>query len=198
MLAGNVYGTADLAIKPAYLFQIVASQKRNTIYRTYLKHRPERDSSGKNTGSFKEMNIRVARQPAESLTTFEAIEQHFDRHSRLSARISLVQQANIAVEIEFPVKHLNLQRANKCFHVETGPILFPTTIHPGWATDESMPAFNPAFIHFNRLDLMEITLRVPTQAGLRKTRFLSETLKLSAKITLMAGADIQNGNLNDD
>ena len=186
VLAGHVYGTDGLVIKPNYLFQIVASQNSHAIFRTYLRHRPASDSSGLNAGKFKEMNLRVVRQAAVVLHDFAAIEQHFDKYSQFSARITLPQEGATVIEIEFPVKHMNLQRVQRRFHIETGPILFPMRIHSGWNTDHSLPEFNAAFIHFNCFDKIEITLNVPTRAGLRSTRFYSETIKLAADVSLLA------------
>lgn len=186
VLAGNVYATGALVKRPAYLFQLAASRGKHAIFRTFLRHRPKSDSSAANAGLFKEMNLRVVRQAADTLHDFDAIERHFDAYSQFSACITLPQDGMTAVEIEFPVKHMNLQRANRCFHVETGPILFPTKIPSGWTTDNSMPEFNAAFIHFNRFDEMEITLRVPARAGLRATRFYAKTLKLQGRVSLLA------------
>lgn len=186
VLVGYVYGNDELVIRPNYLFQIAASRTDHTIFRTYLWHRPERDSAGKNAGLFTEMNLRVVKRGAVVLHDFAAIEQHFHKHSQFSARVSLPQDGTTVVEIEFPVKHMNLHRTRGCFQVETGPILFPTKIHARWDTDLSIPEFNAAFIHFNRFDGIEMTLKVPTRMGVRSTRFYSETMKLAADVSLLA------------
>lgn len=188
VLAGHVYGTDELVIKPNYLFQIVASQNSHEIFRTYLRHRPESDSSGRNAGKFKVMDLRVVKQAASVLKDFTEIEQHFDKYSQFSARITLPQDGATMIEIEFPVKHINLQRCQRRFHIETGPILFPTRIHAGWETGHSLPKFNTAFIHFNSFDKISVTLSVPTRVGLRATRFYSETIKLVADVCLLVGA----------
>lgn len=186
VLAGHVYGTGGLVIRPTYLFQIAASQDRHKIFRTYLQHRPASDSSGRNAGKFKEMNLRVVKQTAVVLHDFAAIEQHFDKYSQFSARIPLPQDGTTVIEMEFPVKHINLQRTQRRFHIETGPILFPTRIHSGLDTDHSLPEFNAAFVHFNCFDKIEVTLNVPTRVGQRSTRFYSETMKLAADVSLLA------------
>lgn len=190
VLAGHVYGTDGLVIKPSYLFQIAASQNSHAIFRTYLRHRPTSDSSGRNAGKFKEMNLRVVKQAAVVLHDFAAIEQHFDKYSQFSARITLPQEGATITEIEFPVKHMNLQRVQRRFQIETGPILFPASIHSGEDMGHSMPEFNTAFIHFNSFDKIEVTLNVPTRVGLRSTRFYSETLKLVADVSLLVS--VQN------
>ncbi len=189
VLAGEVYGTAGLVMRPNYLFQIAASRNAHAIFRTYARHRPDRDSSGANAASFKEMDLRVVKRGAVVLHDIAAIEEHFDRHSQFSARVTLPQVGATVVEIEFPVKHINLQRAHRRFQVETGPILFPTRIHAGRVEDVSMPEFNAAFIHFNRLEEVEVTLRTPTRVGLRSTRFYSKTMRLPADVSLLAGLD---------
>jgi len=193
VLAGHVYGAAGLVMKPNYLFQIAASPKAHAIFRTYARHRPDRDSSGTNAGLFKEMDLKVVNRGAVVLCDFAAIEDHFDRHSQFSARVTFPQVAATVVEIEFPVKHVNLQRAHRRFQVETGPILLPTRIHAGRDKDISMPKFNTAFIHFNRLEEVEVTLRTPTRVGLRSTRFYSKTVKLLADVSLLASLNRRKG-----
>ena len=186
VLAGHVYGTTGLVMKPTYLFQIVASQSRHKIFRTYLRHRPASDSADRNASLFKEMDLRVIKQAATLLQDFEAIEQHFNRHSQLSARVSFALDGAASIEIEFPVKHINLSRTKRCFQVETGPVLFPAKVSPVREIGNIMPEFNPAFIHFNKLDEAEITLQVPVRAGLRSTRFYAETRKLRVQVDIMA------------
>lgn len=186
VLAGHVYGTEGLVMNPAYLFQFAASKDKHRIFRTYLQHRPGSDSAGRNADLFKEVDLKVVKEAAILLHDFEAIEQHFDKHSPLSARATFIRDGATNIEIEFPVKHINLQRARRLFQVETGPVLFPTEIPPAWNAGNSMPEFNPAFIHFNKLDEIEVTLKVPVRAGLRSTRFYSETRKLQAQVSLLA------------
>ena len=175
VLAGNVYATDGLVKKPNYLFQIVASHDRHTIFRSYLQHNPVSDSSAKNDHLFNEIELNIIKQPAVTLHDFQAIGEHFDKFSQLSARITNPHNSTINTEIEFPVKHINLQRTQMCFRVETGPVLFPTKISSAADMTQSMPEFNPAFIHINRLDEIEITLKVPTRLGSRSTSFYSET-----------------------
>jgi len=161
----------------------IARQAYN--FQTYLQHKPVRDSSDKNKHLFKEVELRIIKQAAIALHDFEAIEHHFDMFSQLSARITFPQDGTTSIELEFPVKHINLQRTQRFFQVETGPVLFPTKISSAADVNQSMPEFNPAFIHFNRLDEIEITLKVPTRAGLQSTLFYSETKKLCAQVILM-------------
>lgn len=187
VLAGHVYGPDALVLKPQYLFQIVASETHHSIFRSYARHKRDRDSSGGNAAIFKRMDVRVIKEPADILGGYSEIESHFERHSRLSARVNIAHSEGVVSEIEFPVKHINVQKARNLFQVETGPILFPCVGAKG--IDVNTLHFREAFVHFSRLNFIEVTLKVPTRVDFRATRFYSKTLRLEADVKILAQAE---------
>jgi hypothetical protein len=90
----------------------------------------------------------------------------------MSARMSYESQQRGMIEIEFPIKHLNIQRERRLFQVETGPIMIPSETAGDWLSDEQGYFFNTAFVHFNRLNCAEITLNAPSYLDQETVFFL--------------------------
>ena len=189
VIAGNVYAKNDLVKQPAYLFQIAASQERHVIFRTYVSYKEDQRSFDKNFDLFDGIDLHITRKESVALKDFYDILFHFQKHNSMSARMSYETQQRFQIEIEFPIKHINLQREKRLFQVETGPILFPSEPLGYRLSEERGCFFNTAFIHFNRLDSAEITLNVPTCIGEETIRFFSEAKKLNPHIVLMADND---------
>lgn len=119
----------------------------------------------------------------------DEVDLHFQQHNSMSACIRYETQQHCRIEIEFPIKHINIHKERRLFQVETGPILIPST-DPTAGLSEGQGCFlNTAFVHFNRLDCAEITLNVPTCIGEETIRFFSQVKKLNPQIVLMVDND---------
>jgi len=192
VLAGNVYAKNDLVKQPVYLFQIAASQENHVIFRTFVSLRDEQNSFDSNSKLFKEIEFYISRKEAVILRDFDDIEFHFQQHNSMSACMSYETQQNYLIEIEFPIKHINIQQEKRLFQVETGPILIPPETLADMLSEEQGCCFNTAFVHFNRLDSAEITLNVPTCIGEEAIRFFSGS-RLNSHIVLMVDNDKSTG-----
>lgn len=186
ILAGNVYAADNLVKTPRYLFQAVASEHGHIFFRTFPRHRRAADSYAPNAGLFKKLVLRVERRLADVVPDFPTLQRHFDEHSDLSGRITIYQDTESEAEIEFPVKHINVQRAERRFQIETGPVLVPAEAAETGPPRPKFPTFDVAFVHFSRLDRIELTLRVPIRIGLRSTRFYARTIKVPAAVNILA------------
>jgi hypothetical protein len=189
VIAGNVYAKNDLVKQPVYLFQIAASQERNVIFRRILSHADDKRSFDKNSDLFEEVELHITGKESAVIKDFDDIEFHFQQHNSMSARMSYETQQHNRIEIEFPIKHINIQRERRLFQVETGPIFIPFETPVDRLSEEQAHSFNTAFIHFNRLDCAEITLNVPTYIGQETICFFSQVKKLNPQIVLMVDND---------
>lgn len=189
VIAGNVYAKNDLVKQPVYLFQIAASQGRHVIFRTFVSHVDDRNSFDNNSKLFEEFEFYISRKEAVVLKDFDDIDFHFQQHNSMSARMCYETQQHIQIEIEFPIKHINIQRERRLFQVETGPILIPSETLDDRLSEDQGCFFNTAFVHFNRLDSAEITLNVPTCIGEETICFFSQVKKLNPQIILMVDND---------
>jgi len=189
VIAGNVYAKNDLVKQPVYQFQIAASKQRHMIFRTFVFSPDDQNSLGDNSELFKEVELHIIKKEAVALKDFDDIAFHFFNHSAMTACICYeIKQNRQQIEIEFPVKHINIQRENRLFQVETGPILIPSEIPPSEKLSEvnKQYYFSTAFIHFNRLDCAEIALNMPTCVGKEIVYFTPHVKEINAKIVLMA------------
>jgi hypothetical protein len=189
VIAGTVYAKNDLVKQPVYLFQIAASQESHAIYRTFVSHVDDQSSIDKNSTQFDEVEFHITRKEATVIKDFDDIDFHFKRHNSMSAFISYETLQHYQIEIEFPIKHINIQRERKLFQVETGPILIPSEAPTDWLSEGQSCFFKTAFIHFNRLDRAEITFNVPTCIGQETICFFSQVKKLNTQIILMVDND---------
>lgn len=185
VIAGNAYAKDDLVKQPVYLFQIASSQESHAIYRTFISHRDDQSSIDENSKQFEEVEFHINSKEAAVIKDFCDIDFHFQHHNPMSAFISYETRQDCQIEIEFPIKHINIQREKRLFQVETGPILIPSEKPADRLSEGQGYSLNTAFIHFNRLDCAEVTLNVPTCIGEETIRFFSQVEKLKPQIILM-------------
>ena len=186
VIAGNVYAQNDLVKQPVYLFQIAASKQRHAIFRTFASHSDDQNSFDNNSDLFEEVELHITKKEAAVLKDFDSIDFHFRNHSTMTARMCYDTKPNLQIEIEFPIKHINIQREKRLFQVETGPILIPSEPPSGRLSKvKGQYYFNIAFVHFNRSDCAEITLNMPTFIGQETICFTPQVKKLNTKIVLM-------------
>ena len=185
VIAGNVYAEDGLVKHPTYMFQIAASQNRHVIFRTFASYKIDQDSIDKNVELFEEINIHIIKNKAVALEDFDSIDLQFQQHQSISALMYYETEQNERIEIEFPIKHINIQKERKLFQVETGPILIPSEC-PADRLSAQTCFLDTAFVHFNRLDRAEVTINAITCIGQKKVRFFSHVKKLKARIVLMA------------
>lgn len=188
VIAGNVYEEKDLVSYPTYLFQIAMSHERHKIFRSFLNYDPLQDSFARNSDLFKRVELDIVRQEATLLSDFESILYHFERHEQFSAHLACNPIKDYQVDIEFPIKHLNIHPKFKKFQVETGPVLFPIQTQNNGISDPSGMEFQTGFLHFNRFDQAVMTLNSPTPIGGCMTRFYSKVFEVSVQIQLMVDA----------
>jgi hypothetical protein len=186
VVAARVYATERMVMEPHYFFQVAVSNKNHVMLRTFLRHRDKADSVSSNSGKFRDLDLHIVRGPATRVADYGVLESVFDAHAVMSARLHLNRDDRTSLELEFPVRHINLRRSDRKFQVETGPVLFPAEIPDDWAERDSIPVFRTAYVHFNRLDSAEITVCEPKRVGLRRTRFPSRTMAVPAEITMAA------------
>jgi hypothetical protein len=184
VIAGNVYAKNDLVKQPVYMFQIAASNERHVIFRTFALHSDDQNSFDNNSDLFEEVELHITKKEAAVLKNFDDIEFHFQNHNTMTACMCYETKQNLQIEIEFPIKHINIQSEKKLFQVETGPILIPFD-PPRQSEVKGHFSFNTAFVHFNRSDCAEITLNIPTCVGQENISFFSQVKKLKPQIVLM-------------
>ena len=186
VVAGNVYAENDLVKQPIYLFQIAVSDKRHVVFRTFVPDGDVQISFDKNSKLFEEIEFHITRNEAAVLKDFDDIDLRFQQHNSISAYMSYETAQHGRLEVEFPIKHMNIQKERRLFQVETGPILVPSEVPADSPSYGKRFSFNTAFIHFSCFDCAEITLNVPDCVNGETMCFFPQVKKLNPQIVLMA------------
>ena len=189
VIAGNVYAKNNLVKKPVYLFQIAASNELHVIFRTFVSHANEQSHLYENTALFEEVKFRIVKKEAIQLRDFDEINFYFQHHKSISALISYSLGQDCRIEIEFPIKHINIQKERRLFQVETGPVLIPVKLPADSPSTLEEYTFDTAFVHFNHLDGAEFTKSVPTPVGQETMSFFSQVVKMKLRIMMMTDKD---------
>jgi hypothetical protein len=177
VLAGNVYALGQLVRQPTYLYQIAASNDRIVIFRTYtqanflswkslLGKGRDGDTYSENKKIFESLIVDLKGENAKRIEIGEDIANHYLNCSEFSCLIKIPLPGDRRLELEFPVKHINLEPASKIFQVETGPILFVNPEYLSAEKPDLLKKLIPCFIHFNSFDRADFTFDFPY--GVRK------------------------------
>lgn len=159
VFAGNVYGEGILFKQPPYEFAAAFSTLRFRIFRS-AHVGVQADTYGHIATAFAGVAMDLPSVPCRALETRAAVV--LQAAPRLAARTRWTTADGIGLELEFPVRHVNLDVARDKFQVETGPVL--TLAPSGGSTVERL---RRAYVIFNRLDRMEMLLDDPAVGGVR-------------------------------
>jgi len=187
VLAGNMYVSGGLCKSPPYMFQVAVGVLDHVIFRTDMTPRlcAESDTIGPNTLLFESFDINLARAPAKSLCTYEDIAKHYFQRDHFTCLISIDIDADRTIELEFPIKHLNLLPIRKMWQFETGPILYLKRDLIGTFYDLSVTDLLPCFVHCNRFDNAEFFPDFPFQLGTTRRSGGFKSRNLGCKVQLL-------------
>lgn len=174
VLAGKMYVSGDLCKHPPYLFQLVAGITEYQILRTYvnpfrqavtrLTSKESRIStSERDKNLFRKIEVQLIKESSRVLTSYEEVEASYHGNDEFSALVHLPCVCKQNIELEFPLKHINLLPSKKKWQVETGPILlfsFDQCLHE----KSTLMHAKPGFIHFNHLEAADISFGFPLSA----------------------------------
>lgn len=158
VLAGNVYGTGPLFKLPAYEFAAVFSDAHYRIFRS-AHGGTQADSCGSIASGFAGATLDVPSVPCRPV---EARGAALQAARGLVAKARLPWEGGAALELQFPVRHLNTDVARDAFQVETGPVLALAG-----AGAPAVERLRRAYVIFNRLDRLELLLDDPAAGGAR-------------------------------
>jgi hypothetical protein len=199
VVAGRVYAQDRLFITPSYTFHLITSLKSHQIFRNYASYQEAKDSQGKNEEIFADLQITRRECSARVIGDVQEIIDLVINGHPLSAQMRFISPVeNREFVLQFPVRHINVQRGTNRFQVETGPVLVPRSSLLG---DEKMdgesPHFNMAYVIFNRLDQAELALWRPTPLGApvrgNATRFYTDVREIKTETILLTLAGLASG-----
>ena len=184
VMAGRVYAESNLVVEPTMEFRPVFGSQAFKMFRTHATYL-NNDDSGIISDKFKDVNFNLKMIPAEAQTNPHSIAQAALRNEPLVGRVSLDRIVGGYYELEFPVKHINIESEKWLFQIETGPVLVPSRRAPSMPTVDDLEV---AYLFFNRLHEIHIlnwnlTSIANSQAYLR---FFDKPWKSLARIEVLA------------
>lgn len=146
VFAGNVYGEGELFKRPPYEFALASSDRHYRIFRAGHGGGTQRDDWGRVADRFKALDPELRRVACRRVGA---------RAAELLPARELVCRMSVAapgegrsLELEFPVKHINVNPERDAFQVETGPVL---TLAADSA-NAPVELLRRAYVNFNRDD----------------------------------------------
>jgi hypothetical protein len=164
-----MYGQTRLFQDPNYDFAGIWTRDEYLILRTYVQHLADRElecDSGPNRPRFDEVTIDVRHfEKTEQLHTAGDVVDATLANRHIVARTTIADaNGMLTMSTEYPVRTMNVMKANRWFQVDTGPIIIPT-----WAFGEQargsrfVEGFALAFVCYNVMQgYTELVLREPT------------------------------------
>lgn len=199
VLAGNMYVDGGLCKDPPYMFQLAAGLSDHAIFRTALSHQRRgsggkakstqvvQDTFGTNRQIFDAIDINIATEPGLPLQGYKEIESHFSRGGRFTGLVTIDLAAAGKIEMEFPVKHLNLLPSCKQWQLESGPVRFLKQGEPVALSGEFITDLLPCFVHANRFDCAEFYPDFPFASGARTRSVTAKKGKVCCQVQLLVG-----------
>ena len=151
VFAGNVYSTGELFRDPPFGFSAAFGAARFRIFRDAVRGEPLEDTEGGIDGAFGKVTVDVVRRGCRPIAPDALAERPFLANAGLTARIRIQPgAASRPQEIEFPVRHINVNPLTRAFQVETGPLLLE------WGNEAEVSGrLRRAFVMFNSLGSAE-------------------------------------------
>lgn len=128
VMASNVFHSDNFIIKPVYFYQPAFSMDDHKLMRTYITQSKIMDTFGSNSNMFKETDFHIVKSEAKVICDNSSVISHTLSYHKLNCISRFNQNEKYIYEIEYPVKHINLNDFQ--FQVETGPVLLPGLKNP--------------------------------------------------------------------
>ena len=193
VMAGNMYVEGGLCKNPPYMFQAAGGEGEHAIFRTDLspcrnnvvkklwERNKIQDSIGPNSQTFDAFDIHLEMDAAKSVQDYEEIAEHFSRQDFFTCRVTIDSAIAEKMELEFPVKHLNLLPSCQMWQLETGPILFPLR----GDSVNTVAGFLPYFVHANRFDCADFSPDFPFPQEVSLRALSGRMGKISCQLQLL-------------
>ena len=127
-------------------------------YPASLGEQPERQS-GRVSDTYERVSINLRPSRAQRLEGARAIVEATLGGERLVGRCAFNLHDRYDIEIDFPIKTINVNEREWFYQTDTGPVLFPELSADcrRW-----IDSFHLAYVAFNRADWAEFILQAPT------------------------------------
>ena len=119
VLACNVYNVDSFFKEPSYSFQALISNNEYSIYRIYLENLKDNHTLNNPVNDFKSFKKYIVELKDHStIESYPCLLKVFSQKKNMQA---IVNYNN--TELQFPIKHININESTNQFQVETGEVL---------------------------------------------------------------------------
>ncbi len=167
VIACNVYNQNNFFIQPSYSFQAQVSDLDYCIYRIYHESLKTNHTLNKGLNDFtyfKKCEIEL--KDYKIVKSYDALLDEFNNKKQLQAYLEYED-----TELQFPIKHVNINEENSQFQVETGAVLihYKNTI-------------TKAYITFSTFNYAELLVETEQNGAC----FFNEQLNINSTIKIIA------------
>jgi len=204
VLAGNMYTSERLVQDPPYYFQVAASRSRHIIYRTDTINKPKwgrlfnrkkrgcTNDTPNNNSVFTSLKFKIIEEKCISVgPAYASLRKHYMQLPNFTSKIVINIDKEQKVELEFPIKHINISPENEMFQVETGALLFINK-ECSDLTD-IRKSLIPSFVHFNSFNHADFSIDFPYGVRESTVRGQFDVKRLECKIELYSDKLYQSG-----
>jgi hypothetical protein len=174
----HTYAPRKLFQDPNYDFCGIFSAKDFALIRTPALYEQDMNTVDAVATGFEGLEMQIRRTDrARVLDSIDAIVKATLEGRPLVGRTEIAdEERRLRAVLEYPIKTMNVNGETKMFQVDTGPIPFPDWTATG---ERAIHRMRPAYVAYNRFDLAEFILQVPTPVS-REGREVGKVLHYSA------------------
>jgi hypothetical protein len=196
VLAGNMYSEEILNKSPPYLFQVAAGVSDHVIFRSdmlggwlsrsykILHSKSIKDSCGQNDQLFQILELNLCAKSAIETASYGDISKYYFEGWQFSSLICIDADCGYRIELEFPVKHLNISPRQKMWQLETGPILYLKRDQHLSRFDKISHELLPYFIHANNSEYADFSPNFPITRSMDYRSIAKITKRVKCRIKL--------------
>ena len=156
VMACDVYGESPLFYSPSFHYQAMFSESHVKIMRSFY---PEQDKDtfqaiGDKFSSIKKEICYLGEEEKMLLENFDEINDVVINQKPLVGQVN-IETNSLAIELVFPVRHINTSVKKQMFQVETGSVLM---INLDKGVEKTMKSLVPAFVSFNNFKEIDFLL----------------------------------------
>lgn len=190
VMAGNLYEKENLPKVPSYKFQIAASKDNFYIFRDYQDDsikKNDTDNFGLNKDLFSAISFDIKTVQSKTVVKISDIVRKIYAGAILNTKIEFKLEDH-EMTLEFPIKHINIRADQKCYQVETGPVLVTANLFSSgtpFSKEKENLTWARSHVFFNSLERAEFLMySLPGRRSFQPGRF-PFVRKISCQITFL-------------
>lgn len=184
VMACDVFGSGELFRIPPYSFTPIFSETQIRRVRFYEERRNEEDDVKNFHDLFEDVRFFIPKVQYKVLNDTESVIMASKSNQRLiGTTTTTTKDSRFTIKATFPIKHVNFNRNEHDFQVETGKVL-----HASGKGPVDIHRIDLAYVAFQEFERCEFLLMDPSSSavGGKRSRFFRRTHAEECKISIFA------------